>query len=206
MSVDLHARHLGRLVTLHEEGRSAGHSGRTEEIMRTLLAALRETEELPDRAKLWPLAMLPHDVGKLAVPAEILRKPGPLSPYERGLIVLHAVEGREQLSWLADRAAASGSHGAAYFWRLAATIAGGHHERLDGQGYPRGLAGGALPLVLRAARTVDVYEALTARRSYREGLQHEDAIRVMRFEEGGFDERVLTALDEAMARMRVSAD
>ena len=174
--------------------------------MRALLATLRETEELPDRADLWPLAMLPHDVGKLAVPGEILRKPGPLSPYERGLIVLHAVEGREQLSWLADRAAASGDHGAAHFWRLAATIAGGHHERLDGQGYPLGLAGGALPLVLRAARAVDVYEALTARRSYREGLPHEEAIRVMRFEEGGFDERALTALDEAMARMRVSAD
>jgi putative two-component system response regulator len=140
------------------------------------------------------------------VPGEILRKPRPLSPYERGLIVLHTIEGREQLSWLADRAASSGDHAAADFWRLAATIAGGHHERLDGQGYPLGLAGGALPLVLRAARAVDVYEALTARRSYREGLPHEEAIRVMRFEEGGFDERVLTALDAAMVRMRVSAD
>ena len=206
MTVRLHAEHLGRLVTLHEEGAALGHSQRTAEIMRALLGALRETEDLPAEAAAWPLAMLAHDVGKLAVPGEILRKPGPLSPYERGLIVLHTIEGREQLSWLADRAASSGDHAAADFWRLAAAIAGGHHERLDGQGYPLGLAGRALPPVLRAARAVDVYEALTARRSYREGLSHQDAMRVMRFEEGGFDERVLTALDEAMVRLRVSAD
>ena len=206
MSVKLHARHLARLVTLHEEGRTVGHSDRTEEIMRTLLTTLRESEELPEEAAVWPLAMLPHDLGKLAVPGEILRKPGPLSPYERGLIVLHTVEGREQLSWLADQATFVGDHAAATFWRLAALIAGGHHERLDGQGYPLGLAGGALPLVVRAARVVDVYEALTARRSYREGLPHEDAMRVMRFEEGGFEEKILAALDEAMGRQRVCAD
>ena len=69
-----------------------------------------------------------------------------------------------------------------------------------------GLAGSALPLVVRAARAVDVYEALTARRSYRESLSHEEAMRVMRFEEGGFDEKLLDALDEAMAKQRVSAD
>ena len=206
MTVRLHAEHLGRLVTLHEEGTAIGHSQRAAEIMRALFGALRETEDLPVEAAAWPLAMLAHDVGKLAVPSEILRKPGPLSRYERGLIVLHTLEGREQLSWLADRAASSGDHGAADFWRLSAAIAGGHHERQDGQGYPLGLAGRALPPVLRAARAVDVYEALTARRSYREGLSHKHAMQVMRFEEGGFDEGVLTALDEAMVRMRVSAD
>lgn len=206
MTVRLHAEHLGRLVTLHEEGTAIGHSQRAAEIMRGLLGALCETADLPAEAAAWPLAMLVHDVGKLALPGEILRKPGPLSPYERGLIVLHTIEGREQISWLADRAAASGDHGAADFWRLSAAIAGGHHERLDGQGYPLGLADGALPPVLRAARAVDVYEALTARRSYREGLSHHDAMRAMRFKEGGFDEGVLMALDEAMARMRVSAD
>ena len=206
MSVKLHARHLARLVTLHEEGRVVGHSDRTQEIMRTLLATLRQSEELPEEARTWPLAMLPHDVGKLAIPGEVLRKPGRLSEYERGLIVLHAVEGREQLSWLAGQAASVGDQDAAGFWRLAALIAGGHHERTDGQGYPLGLAGGALPLVVRAARVVDVYEALTARRSYREGLSHAEALRVMRFEEGGFDERLLLVLDEAMAKRRVPAD
>ena len=206
MSVKLHARHLARLVTLHEEGRIAGHSERTEEIMRSLLAMLRESEELSEESAVWPLAMLAHDVGKLVVPGEVLRKPGRLSEYERTLMILHTVEGREQLSWLADQTAFAGDRAAAGFWRVAATIAGGHHERLDGRGYPLGLAGGALPLVLRAARAVDVYEALTARRSYRESLTHENALRVMRFEEGGFDERVLAALDEAMARQQVSAD
>lgn len=206
MDVKLYARHLARLVTLHEEGRITGHSERTEEIMRSLLAMLRESEELPEEAALWPFAMLAHDVGKLAVPGEILRKPGRLSEYERALMILHTIEGREQLSWLADQAAFTGDRAAAGFWRLASTIAGGHHERLDGQGYPLGIAGGALPLVLRAARAVDVYEALTARRSYREGMVHAEALQVMRCEEGGFDERVLGALDEAMGTQRVSAD
>ena len=206
MSVQLHARHLGRLVTLHEEGRIVGHSERTEEIMRSLLTVLGESEELPQESCVWPLAMLPHDIGKLAVPGEILRKPGQLSEYERALIALHTVEGREQLSWLADQAAFLGDQVAIRFWRLAALIAGGHHERLDGKGYPLGLAGGGLPLVLRAARVVDVYEALTAQRAYRAAMPHAEALRVMRFEEGGFDNNLLSALDEAMVRRRVSAD
>lgn len=206
MDARLHALHLARIVTLHEEGRVEGHSERTEEIMRSVLSVLSEAQNLPEEVQAWPLAMLPHDIGKLVIPSQVLRKPGKLDPFERALIIQHTIEGRDQLNWLADQAAFAGDRHAASFWRVAGYIAGGHHERLDGQGYPLGLSGGAVPLVLRIARLVDVYEALTARRSYRDSMPHEQAMRVMRFEEGGFDDSLLEALDEAMTHRRVSAD
>lgn len=202
MDINLHAMHLARLVTIHEEGRVDGHSQRTGEVMRAVIEALDGAVKLPDDSRDWPVAMLPHDVGKLAIPSEILRKSGKINEYERGLIVLHTIEGREQLEWLATQALYQADKEATRFWRLSALIAGGHHERPDGGGYPLGLAGDAVPLVLRVARLVDVYEALTAKRSYRERMSHEEAVRVMRYEEGGFDDDLLEALEEAMTRQR----
>ncbi len=204
-NVELHARHLARLVTIHEEGQIEGHSERTEAVMRAVLTVLGEVHDLPEEARSWPLAMLPHDLGKLVIPAEVLRKTTKINAYERGLIVLHTLEGQDQISWLAEQAAYQGNHSTTRFWQLAALIAGGHHERPDGAGYPLGLGGEAVPPVLRVARLVDVYEALTARRAYRDSMSHEQAIRVMKYEEGGFDEDLLEALEEAMARKRAVA-
>ncbi len=188
-----YARHLARLVSNHEDGRAQGHSLRLEALVRAIVGALPPSLQLPDDADLWPWAMLPHDIGKLAVSPSILRKPGPLTPEEYGLLRIHAPLGRE---WLEQLAAETQARDAAdaRFWYLAARIAGGHHERPDGLGYPLGLKGDALPLVLRVARTADVYDALTARRSYREALPHRDALRMMRDEIGGFDEELLEAL------------
>lgn len=188
-----YARHLARLVSNHEDGRLQGHSLRLETLVRGIVAALSTRVPLPDDAALWPWAILPHDIGKLAVAPSILRKPGPLTPEEHGLLQIHALLGRQWLEQLATDTQERDA-GDARFWALAARIAGGHHERPDGQGYPLGLTGDAVPLVLRVARTADVYDALTSRRAYRDALPQPDAVRMMRGEIGGFDEQILEAL------------
>ena len=191
-----YARLLARTVALHEDG-AEGHPQRLEGLVESLLAVLGRSRTLPEEALLWPQAVLVHDYGKLFVPNQILRKPQSLSIQERGLMQQHTILGREELTrlaaafWGKDKAACG-------FWTLAAQIAGGHHERPDGLGYPLGLGGDAVPLVLRVARTVDVFDALTARRAYREALPSEKAFRLMREEIGGFDEALLMALETAV--------
>jgi putative two-component system response regulator len=124
-----------------------------------------------------------HDVGKIGVADEILLKPGPLTPAERVLMQRHAKIGHDILSGsdldLLD---------------LAATIAWTHHERVDGTGYPRGLAGSEIPLEGRIVAVVDVYDALTSDRPYRPALTHENAIALMCTGKGTqFDAIVLDA-------------
>jgi cyclic di-GMP phosphodiesterase len=129
-----------------------------------------------------------HDVGKIGVPDEILLKPGPLTPAEILAMQRHAKIGYDILSGsdldLLD---------------LAATIAWTHHERVDGTGYPRSLAGSEIPLEGRIVAVVDVYDALTSDRPYRPALTHADAIALMRDGSGThFDAIVLDAFVNAM--------
>jgi putative two-component system response regulator len=119
-------------------------------------------------AELIRLASKLHDIGKLAVPDEILLKPGALTPEERRAVERHAEVGHELL-------AGSGEP----LVRLAATIARTHHERLDGSGYPRGLAGAEIPLEGRIVAVADVFDALTSERVYRPAHSRKEAIRLL---------------------------
>jgi putative two-component system response regulator len=129
-----------------------------------------------------------HDVGKIGVPDEILLKPGPLTRTEVLAMQRHAKIGYDILSGsdldLLD---------------LAATIAWTHHERVDGTGYPRRLAGSEIPLEGRIVAVVDVYDALTSDRPYRPGLTHGDALALMAEGSGThFDSIVLDAFMTAV--------
>ena len=124
-----------------------------------------------------------HDVGKIGVADEILLKPGPLTPSERAEMQRHAKIGHDILS---------GSK--LDLLELAATIAWTHHERVDGGGYPRGLAGSEIPLEGRIVAVVDVYDALTSDRPYRGAMSHEKALALMAEGKGTqFDAIVLDA-------------
>lgn len=101
-----------------------------------------------------------HDVGKMQVPDEILKKPGSLTDDERDEIQQHTLVGERILSRLA-------------FFDEARRIARSHHENWDGSGYPDGLAGEAIPLSARIVRLVDVYDGLTSRRAYKEAWSPE---------------------------------
>jgi putative two-component system response regulator len=110
-----------------------------------------------------------HDIGKVAVPDNILLKPGPLTPEEFAVMKRHTLVGSQTLE------AAAQAHPEAQFLTMARDIALNHHERFDGRGYPNGLAGTAIPLCARIVALADVYDALTSRRAYKEAFSHEMA-------------------------------
>ena len=103
------------------------------------------------------LAAAMHDVGKIAIGDAILLKPGKLSPEERALMEQHTTYGYRLLA-----------NGHSDLIRAAADIAWCHHERWDGSGYPRGLAGDQIPLFARIAAVADVFDALTSERPYKQ--------------------------------------
>ena len=103
------------------------------------------------------LAGLVHDIGKIQIPTEILSKPGRLSAIEFELVKTHAA-----VSWELLR-------GVDFPWPLA-DIAGQHHERLDGSGYPKGLAGDEIRLEARIIAVADIIEAMASHRPYRPAL------------------------------------
>lgn len=108
-----------------------------------------------------------HDIGKLAVPEQILLKPGPLTPDERATMETHAAAGERICSPLQS-------------FRLVLPIIRHHHERLDGSGYPDGLRGDDIPLTAQILSTVDIYDALTTDRPYRAALPPTEAFRILR--------------------------
>ena len=110
-----------------------------------------------------------HDIGKVAVRDEVLQKPGPLTPEEREEMQKHATSG-----FVVLQDAISNNTGAG-FLEMAAVIARYHHERFDGQGYPSGLSGRAIPLAARIVAVADVYDALTSERPYKEACPSEEA-------------------------------
>ena len=103
-----------------------------------------------------------HDLGKLAIPEDVLRKPGPLNAAERLVLERHPEIGFRMLDSLAVEPVAT--------WVLH------HHERWDGAGYPAKLAGDEIPLGARILFVADAYDAMTTERVYRRGLSHEQAL------------------------------
>lgn len=135
-------------------------------------------------------ASILHDLGKVAIPEQVLLKAGPLDDGERKIINTHVIIGHEMLK----KAAALASHGEAKLFHLAAEIARSHHERYDGKGYPDGLRGEEIPLAARIVAVVDVFDALISRRPYKEPWSVGRAIDLLRQEAGcHFDPRVVEA-------------
>jgi putative two-component system response regulator len=142
-----------------------------------------------ERCALIGAASILHDAGKIAIPDEILLKPGRLTPEERAIIETHAATGHQLLT---------GSDSP--LLELAASIAHTHHERYDGTGYPRCLTGDAIPIEGRIAAVADVFDALTSDRVYRPALTAAEAVALMVAERGRhFDPTVLDVFLAALA-------
>ena len=126
-----------------------------------------------------------HDVGKVAIPKEIINKPGTLDPHEWAIVKTHTVEGQRML----DRVGG--------FMRDVGLIVRSHHERWDGGGYPDGLSGEDIPLEARIVSCCDAWNAMTTTRSYRDAMPTATAVAEMRRCAGAqFDPRVVDALLE----------
>jgi len=129
------------------------------------------------------MAALLHDVGKLRVPREILRKPGELTESERRLVRNHPAWGAELISGVPGLQAV-------------ALIVRHHHERIDGSGYPNGLAGVRIPVASRIMAVCDAYGAMIERRPYRPPRSAEDALAELREKSGTqFDPAAVDALE-----------
>jgi HD-GYP domain-containing protein (c-di-GMP phosphodiesterase class II) len=132
-----------------------------------------------------------HDIGKLGVPNTILDKPGRLTPEEMAIVRRHPVYSEEILERVA-------------VFRHLAPIAGAHHERLDGQGYPRGLSLATADRLTRILPVADVFEALTADRPYRPALPTDRALAVLREGSGrAYWPEAVTVLAEELASGRL---
>lgn len=144
---------------------TSGHSFRVARYALALARAIGIDD--PDRLRAIEWGALLHDVGKIAVPDAILRKVGPLSEEEWHIMRQHASWGYEILADV-------------QFLKPALEIVYGHHERWDGAGYPRGIAGERIPVAARIFSVVDTYDAITSERPYRRAHSHREAVAELR--------------------------
>ena len=128
------------------------------------------------------MAGLLHDVGKMAIPLEVLNKPGKLTDDEFTLVKGHPAAGHEMLV---------NGHGVG---ETALDVCLHHHEKIDGSGYPHKIAGDAISLFARMGAVCDIYDAITSERPYKKGWDPAEAVHKMAtWSKGHFDERIFQA-------------
>lgn len=161
---------------------TAGHSKKVAEYAVGIGRELGFNEEALDVLN---VAALLHDYGKLGIDDHILKKPGKLTPEEFEHIKLHVVNTRNILSKMVFMRK----------YRNVPLLASAHHERLDGSGYSEGLSDVQIPFMARILAVADVFEAITAKRHYRDAMTFEEAFKILDREAGTkLDENVISAL------------
>jgi response regulator RpfG family c-di-GMP phosphodiesterase len=157
---------------------TAGHSRRVRRYALHLAAALglerRQCRHLG-------LAAMLHDIGKVGIPDGILHKPGPLTAEEDRIIQGHPVTGERIVAPIVRS-------------REVLAAIRGHHERLDGSGYPDGVAGGRIPLLARLLAIPDCFDALTTSRAYRSALPLPEALAILEAGAGSHLDPVFVAV------------
>jgi putative two-component system response regulator len=197
---------LGSLAETRDN-ETGSHIRRTQSYMEALAEVLKDSprfvEGFGDGALELILKSAPlHDIGKVGIPDSILMKPGPLSPEEFAIMKTHTTLGHDAIE-RAEKLVDS-DHS---FLRFAREIAYTHHEKWDGSGYPRGIAGDAIPVAGRLMAVADVYDALISVRVYKPALSHEEAVGII---EGGagahFDPEIVEAFRATRDRFRGIAE
>lgn len=137
-----------------------------------------------------------HDIGKLQIPEEILTKPLSLTPEEYEIVKRHTQIGAKLITDLPI-------YQNERLVKYAIEICSWHHERWNGEGYPDGLKGDAIPIAAQVVSVADVYDALTSERCYKEALSHEKSMRMIHSGEcGSFNPLLLECLDEIAVRLQ----
>jgi diguanylate cyclase (GGDEF)-like protein/putative nucleotidyltransferase with HDIG domain len=168
-------------LALAIDARDSGTHSHIRRVQQIAVALGEQLELSPDELQAVRVASLTHDVGKLAVPDTILGKAGPLTPAEFERVKTHVEVGARILEPVQ------------FPWPVI-EIVRAHHERWDGQGYPEGLKGEAIPLGGRIVSLADMFDALTSPRPYRDPLSYDEAHAAVCAESGTrFDPRVVDA-------------
>ena len=176
---------LGRALEFRD-AETRGHTGRVIAMTRVVADHLNMKAE-QRRNFVWGAYL--HDIGKLGIPDRVLQKPGPLTPAEFDIIKKHTEFGVEMLD------------GIDFLPSETLEIIKHHHERWDGTGYPSGLKGEEIPFLARLFSLIDVYDALTHERYYKEAWAHEHAIDQILEQSGSAFDPSLAGLFATIAEM-----
>jgi putative two-component system response regulator len=190
-----HEETIVRLVraSMFRDDETGAHVRRTGLYSELLAATVGWTAELTERIR---LAAPMHDVGKIGIPDAILRKPGPLTPDETAIMRTHTYLGAKMLAGSASPVL-----------QMAQQIALCHHERIDGTGYPAGMAGDAIPEAARIVAIVDFYDALSHNRVYRPSFPEARVVQMLHEGRGThFDPRLLDTFMSLLPEMRAIAE
>jgi len=165
-------------VIEHRDLESGEHVKRTQLFVKALTDYLIESNSVYAEELMWlkpdiiMRSMALHDVGKIAIPDKILLKPGKLDPDEYEIMKTHTTRGMEIIHELGDV-------NSSLYLKHCEDICYGHHERWDGNGYPRKLKAEEIPLPARLASLADVYDALVCARVYKSALPYEEAMKII---------------------------
>ena len=204
-----HRMMVQSLLSLTEirDAETGNHSRRTQQYSRLLAQQLSEHPRFrdyltPTRIDLLSTLAPLHDIGKVGVPDQLLNKPGALTTEEFHEMKKHPVYGLNVITTAQQRAGARDDA----ILTMAKEIVYTHHERWDGKGYPRGLKGEQIPIPGRLIAIVDVYDALTTMRCYRQPLPHERAVEMIVNGEGThFDPAVVDAFQRSASLLQLVA-
>ena len=217
---------LNAMATLAEkrDNETGNHLHRTQAYLEALMERLskhpRFSAELGNvevRLRIAKAAPL-HDIGKVGIPDAILLKPARLTPEEFEVMKQHAAIGAQAIgdaiasvekarAARGEIAAQLGETHALDFMETARQIAGSHHEKWDGSGYPQGLRGEEIPLCARLMAIADVFDALLSKRHYKAAMSLDDTLDILRAGRGThFDPDIVDAMLESMPDMVAIAD
>ena len=182
-------------VTAWRDGGEYGHIERTASYVGLAVKGLSEADDpayhiAPPYGDCMIKASRLHDIGHVAIPDSILRKPGKLTPEEFAVMKRHTVIGAaiidEAINYLGDDSS---------FLATAREIVVSHHEWWNGEGYPNALSGHKIPLSGRIMAVADTYDSLTSEGLYKTALPHAEAVRIIHCETGShFDPRMIEIL------------
>lgn len=167
------------------DGTTGSHVRNTAHYFEILLKSLSGCEkyqgEFPEEKRNELVrASIVHDIGKIGISDQVLKKPGPLTKEEYEDMKRHSRIGADMIQKIIESA-----HEFA-FLEYAKELALYHHERWDGNGYPCGLKGEEIPIYVRALSIADVYDALTSVRPYKKAFSHDEAMEIMQKDRGAF--------------------
>jgi putative nucleotidyltransferase with HDIG domain len=173
------------------ESKDTGTREHSQRVQQYALALARRVDRQLSEDQSLEFGFLLHDIGKIGIPDEILRKPHPLTAAERRLIEHHTVVGEQMLG------------GVAILQREGLKVVRSHHERWDGHGYPDRLLGDEIPLGARVFAVADALDAMTSDRPYRSRRSwREAADEIVRFGGSQFDPDVVAAFGDAHTELR----
>ena len=182
-----------------ESGAHVRHLGIITEMLLERLVQKTDKYELgARRRRMISMASALHDIGKMAIPDDILNKPGALTPEEYEVMKTHTTLGADMLD-------AMGQYNDDAMIRTARIVCRWHHERWDGGGYPDGLVGDNIPIEAQVVSLADVYDALTSERIYKKAYSHEETIRmIVEGECGAFNPLLLECLRDVEGRIQAA--